>query len=358
MACATAHGADFLRAQTCTVAAGSMREQQFANLACIRMRAIETAFGALFDGRENVIRLEFVGRGDSRYPRASMSDYDAARQTIYFRRAVLNQPSNGLPSQWALAYWPYYNDKVVREEYPVVGIIDEALWDTHLRRAAHERGLVWPHDDCGAVDIARRLGCEMLVSATAELLHSPEAPLFNENRIDRLWPEDLQEFERRAWTHNGREYREVRRLGGLLLVEPLVREFGVPRVFAYLARTPFRIENDNVRLSALRYQEQARSTLREGEEGRQRRTATASASSSWDERKGLCSTVANRAERRTQSGAVADSAMIGVPFRSARCLMSRAAWMPLPSGMCRSMRMMSGMTSAARCTASAALAAS
>ena len=44
-----------------------------------------------------------------------------------------------------------------------------------------------------------------------------------------------------------------------LLVGPLIREFGVPRVFAYVARTPFRIENDNVRVSALRYQERARS---------------------------------------------------------------------------------------------------
>jgi hypothetical protein len=111
------------------------------------------------------------------------------------------------------------------------------------------------------IDIARRLGCEMLVSATEQLSHSPTIPLFNANRIDRLWPDDLREFERRAWTRGGREYREVRRLGGLLLVEPLVREFGAPRVFAYLARTPFRIENDNVRLSALRYQERARSAL-------------------------------------------------------------------------------------------------
>jgi hypothetical protein len=260
MVCGIARGADSPRAQTCTAATGSMREQRFANLACIRMRAIETAFGALFDGRENVIRLEFVGANDSRYPRTSMSDYDPARQTIYFRRGVLNQPAEGL-SQWALAYWPYYNDNVAREEYPVVGMIDAALWDTHLRRAAYERGLAWPHEDCGAVTIARRLGCEMLVSATAQLLHSPAAPLFNANRLDLLWPEDLREFERRAWTHGGREYREVRRLGGLLLVEPLVREFGMPRVFAYLARTPFRIENDNVRLSALHYQEQARSAL-------------------------------------------------------------------------------------------------
>jgi hypothetical protein len=260
MACSLARGADSPHAQFCTVTTGTMREQRLAKLVCIRATAIETALGALFDGHESAIHVEFVGAGDSRYPRASMSAYDPARQTIYFRRTVLHLPADG-SFEWALAYWPYYSSEVAREEYSVVGIIDEALWNTHLRRAAHERGLNWPHEDCGVVDIARRLGCEMLVSAIAELSHSPAAPLFNTNRIDRLWPEDLREFERRAWTHEGREYREVRRLGGLLLVEPLVREFGAPRVFAYLARTPFRIENDNVRLSALRYQEVARSAL-------------------------------------------------------------------------------------------------
>jgi hypothetical protein len=45
------------------------------------------------------------------------------------------------------------------------------------------------------------------------------------------------------------------------LLEPLVREFGAPRVFAYAARTPFRIENNNVRLSALRYQDGARAAI-------------------------------------------------------------------------------------------------
>jgi hypothetical protein len=45
------------------------------------------------------------------------------------------------------------------------------------------------------------------------------------------------------------------------LLEPLVREFGAPRVFAYAARTPFRIENNNVRLSALRYQDGAREAI-------------------------------------------------------------------------------------------------
>jgi hypothetical protein len=260
MACGIAAGADLRQPQPCASVVGKMQARRFADLICIRARAIETAFGSLFDGRELDIRIEFATSDDPSYPQTSMSSYDPALHTIYFRRAVRAIPANGW-WQWALAYWPYYNSETARVEYPIVGIIDEALWTAHLSDAAHERGFSWPHEDCGAIDIARRLGCEMLVTATSEVLRSPTGPLFNANRIDRLWPENLKEFERRAWTNGGREYREVRRLGGLLLVEPLVHEFGAPRVFAYIARTPFRIEDDNVRLSALRYQDQARNAL-------------------------------------------------------------------------------------------------
>ncbi len=234
-------------------------EQRFAKLVCLRARAIQTAIGPLFDGRDLDIRIAFAETADPQYPQTSMSSYDPAAHTLYFRRKVLLLG----PQAWydnALAYWPYYR-YVSRASYPLIGIVDEALWNAHLRQAAHEHGLTWPSEDCGEIDIAHRLGCEMLVSATVELSQSPATPMVNANRIDLLWPEDLKDFERRAWTRGGREYREVRRLGGLLLLEPLVREFGVPRVFAYAARTPFRIENNNVRLSALRYQDGAREAI-------------------------------------------------------------------------------------------------
>jgi hypothetical protein len=261
MACGMAAGADFSQAQApCPATSGAASAQRFAKLVCIRARAIETAFGALFDARELVIRIEFVAADDPQYPQASMSSYDPVRHTLFFRRGVLMQSPEAW-YQYALAYWPYYGGDAPRAKYPVIGMVDEALWNAHLRQAAHERGLSWPHEDCGSMDIARRLGCEMLVSATVELSQSQTAPLFNANRVEQLWPENVREFERHAWTRGGREYREVRRLGGLLLVEPLVREFGAPRVFAYVARTPFEIENDNVRLSALSYQDRARNAL-------------------------------------------------------------------------------------------------
>jgi hypothetical protein len=53
----------------------------------------------------------------------------------------------------------------------------------------------------------------------------------------------------------------VQRYGGILLIGPLIDQFGVPRALAYIAQTPFLIEDNNLRLSAQRYQEKARQTL-------------------------------------------------------------------------------------------------
>jgi hypothetical protein len=138
---------------------------------------------------------------------------------------------------------------------PPIGAIDEALWTTHLQEAAHQQGMSWPHAECTSFDLAQRLGCQMLVAGIGASLKPPQPQIFNMNRIDLLWPEQLRD------AHNDDAYRDVRRLGGLLLVWPLVASFGVPRVFRYLAQHPFHIENGNVHASALHYQEQAQRTL-------------------------------------------------------------------------------------------------
>jgi len=58
------------------------------------------------------------------------------------------------------------------------------------------------------------------------------------------------------------EYQDVQRYGGIMLIKPLIDEFGVPRTLAYIAQTPFRVdENDNLRQAALHYQERARESL-------------------------------------------------------------------------------------------------
>ena len=45
---------------------GTTPEQRFARLVCIRARAIQTAIGPLFDGRDLDIRIEFAGADDAR----------------------------------------------------------------------------------------------------------------------------------------------------------------------------------------------------------------------------------------------------------------------------------------------------
>jgi hypothetical protein len=101
----------------------------------------------------------------------------------------------------------------------------------------------------------------MLVEGIAEHLTEMRGPIFNSNRLDRIWPENFSEFCKRVW-RTDQEYLEVQRYGGILLVRPLVDEFGVPRALAYIAQTPFKVEDDNLRASAMRYQETARDSLR------------------------------------------------------------------------------------------------
>ena len=107
---------------------------------------------------------------------------------------------------------------------------------------------------------SRRLPCEMLMNGVTEHVTSLRSPLFNSNRIDLIWPEDFSTFRRKVW-RTDEEYHDVQHYGGILLLKPLVAEFGVPRAFAYVAQTPFRIEGNNLRLSALRYQDRAREIL-------------------------------------------------------------------------------------------------
>ncbi len=67
-------------------------------------------------------------------------------------------------------------------------------------------------------------------------------------------------FRKRVW-RTDQEYQDVQRYGGIMLIKPLIEEFGVPRTLAYVAQTPFRVEDSNLREAALQYQERARESL-------------------------------------------------------------------------------------------------
>nr|WP_298726462.1 hypothetical protein [uncultured Steroidobacter sp.] len=237
----------------------SRSERRFFDLVLMRVTAIDLALGPILDGAGEKITVDFARRDDTFFPRDGPVAYDPDRHTLIFRRSVLSSVNRGVKS-WAKAYWPYYKNDDIRALLPVIELIDNALWMTHLQEAAHRKGLSWPHEDCAALEIEKRLGCEMLVYGV-EASRRQVQPFFNTNRIDLIWPEDLQEANARGWRQGDVAYRDVQQLGGSMLIRPLIAEFGVPRVLQYIAQTPFYIQDGNVRASAERYQEQARMAL-------------------------------------------------------------------------------------------------
>ena len=237
----------------------SLCQDKVTELVGHRLRAMEYAFGEL-TALPDKIDVKFVTQRDPEYARfGGRLAYDREQHRLLVpRRFASAQLPN--PLRAAVSYWPFYQDDLYIREYPIVGAIDNALWSAYLEEAAQRHGVRWPHDGCSSVELSKRLPCEMLLAGIAELITTTRAPLFNENRLDRIWPDDFANFEQHIARHDS-EYRDVKRYGGILLVRPLVGEFGVPRALAYIAQTPFEIDGDSVREAALKYQQRARAAL-------------------------------------------------------------------------------------------------
>ncbi len=233
-------------------------QRRFLQLVVMRKAAIDHALGPILEDACTKITIEFAMPDEEGHPGIAAS-YDPSRHTLTFRRKLLGSVGRGVKT-WAKAYWPYYKHDDIRALLPVIEIVDDALWTTHLQEAAHRKGLTWPHQDCSSIEMEKRLGCEMLISGALSS-RLPAPPMFNTNRVDIYWPENLEELRARGWRQGDAAYRDVQQLGGSMLMRPLIAEFGVPRVLQYIAQTPFYIENDNVRASVLHYQEQARLAL-------------------------------------------------------------------------------------------------
>lgn len=236
-------------------------QKEISTLISYRAEAIAGAFGSYYGGRAAAMQIRFPKRDEAANKRlAGGISYDPVEHTFWISRSVVNMAVPN-PMRAALYYWPFYQREQLRRDFPVIELVDNALWAAFLRDSANASGLQWPHPECSSPVVSERLPCEMLTTGLARFVKVLSEPIFNENRLDRLWPENLAAFDRRVSGYTDREYLEVQRLGGLLLVRPLVKEFGVLPAFAYVARTPFVVENDNVRTSALRYQERARQEL-------------------------------------------------------------------------------------------------
>ena len=258
----------FLASILCSTAAAACESddrqtcmERFRTLVSYRAQAIEAAFGDVFAVLPETIRVRFVGARDPEHALLGGREaYDSSKQELLFPRRVAGSRMPN-PLQWASYYWPYYQQARHQTDFPIIAAIDNVLWNAYLQEAAQARGLNWPHEQCTATQIAERLPCEMLIKGIAEHVKAVRTPLFNENRLEQIWPEDFASFERRAWRRTDPEYLNVQRYGGILLAQPLISQFGVLPTLAYMARTPFQIEQNNLRLSAARYQERARAAL-------------------------------------------------------------------------------------------------
>jgi hypothetical protein len=254
-------------------------EKRIVALVAYRSEAIQYAFGDLSTALPDQVRVKFVTSHDPKRPLARGAiAYDPGERVLFMSRSILDAQ---LPNPLRLAadYWPYYEQEQVREKLPVIEAIDDALWNAYLQAAATARGVAWDSADCRSAYVEKRLPCEMVTSAIAHVVKTRRLPIFNENRIDRVWPEDFAGFVQRSWRRGESEYRDVQLYGGLMLVRPLIGEFGVPRALAYLVQTPFRVEDNNLRASALRYQDRARDALRIQSVDRVARTGADSPSS-------------------------------------------------------------------------------
>jgi len=233
-------------------------KQRFAALVTYRTEAITNAFGDLFT-LPTGMQVRFVSAKDLAATDGKET-YDQEHRALVFPRRLLSAKVPN-PMRSAAYYWPFYENEQYRTAFPVVETIDELIWTAYLQEAAKARGLSWPHKDCNSHDLGKRLPCEMLVEGINEHLKELRAPIFNANRLDMIWPEDFAGFRRGLWNKGDQGYLDVQRYGGILLIRPLIDRFGVPRALAYIAQTPFHVEDNNLRVSAQRYQERAKQVL-------------------------------------------------------------------------------------------------
>jgi hypothetical protein len=236
-------------------------KEQVGELVSYRAEAIERAFGNLLEVLPAKIGVKFVGPRDAEYKKyARRVAYDPSQEMLIVPRQYI-AARIPRPLRASAYYWPFYENDLYRETFPLITAVDNALWGAYLQEAAQARGLTWPHANCLSADITTRLPCEMLLAGVAEHLTAVRDPMFNTNRIEQIWPQDFESFRSRVWRRDDPRYMNVTRYGGLMLIKPLIDEFGVPSVLYYIAQTPFEIENDNVKESALSYQEHAREWL-------------------------------------------------------------------------------------------------
>ncbi len=245
----------------CGVDDRRMCDERWRRLISYRAAAIEYAFGNQFALPDRV-DIEFFWADDPRYgPLKGRVAYDSQRHVLLISRS-LRSTEFPRPLDSAQAYWPFYINGSYDDTFKVIGAVDNALWTAYLQETAEAKGLSWPHPACTSIDVGRRLPCEMVLAGIVEHLTAVRLPIFNENQLDTIWPEDFTRFRHKVWLGDA-QYEAVKRYGGIMLMRPLIAQFGVVPVMTYAAQTPFDVREPSLREAALRYQQQAREALRQ-----------------------------------------------------------------------------------------------
>ena len=174
-------------------------EQRIVALVAYRSEAIEHAFGDLSGALPDEVRVRFVRSRDPEHPLPSGAIAYAPEERVLFMSRTFLDAKLPNPLRLAASYWPFYEQPQARETLPVVEAIDDALWNAYLQAAANARGVTWDSADCRSAYVEKRLPCEMVTSAIAHVVKTRRLPIFNENRIDRVWPEDFAGFVERNW---------------------------------------------------------------------------------------------------------------------------------------------------------------
>jgi hypothetical protein len=243
----------------CGVDDARLCKKRFEELIAYRASAIHGAFGDPFTLPDK-IAVEFFYADDPKYGHLHHQiAYDPERRAILVSRFLMRSHVPN-PLRSAQYYWPFYENTAARTAYRVIPLIDNALWTAFLQEAAKARGLRWPHAACSSTNVSQRLPCEMVTAGIVEHLTTLRLPIFNENRIDVIWPDDFGRFSSAVWQQDD-EYQDVKRYGGILLMRPLIAQFGLLQTMACAAQTPFEVHEPSLRTAALRYQREARQAL-------------------------------------------------------------------------------------------------
>jgi len=165
-------------------------QREIITLISYRAEAIAAAFGSYYGGGADPLQIKFPKLKDPMQKQLHGGiSYDASTRTFWISRAVVGMEVPN-PMSSTLYYWPFYQRAQLRRDFPIVEVIDNALWGAFLHDAAKAQGLAWPHEACNSGVIRERLPCEMLTTGLARFVKVVSEPIFNENRLDRLWPEN------------------------------------------------------------------------------------------------------------------------------------------------------------------------